>query len=237
MSERQREGLGALKAARRALGQRGPWITYLACPEEEVRIPPGPDLLAALDPRLHRKPNGDPLFWDFFVPSPGGYCLEVLKQGTAEGPVRPIFWACIGPEGGVELARPVGSRTFTPGRLALGSHGLALEAMGFFQFCAWLYRRVGYEGPVQAGLVADRMTGLVLDPHPDGEVGGAALRADGPAHEAALALAELAAGAPPELVCVFLDGLYREAVGVPCPHFLAGGSLRRARRGGPLGGG
>jgi len=108
--------------------------------------------------------------------------------------------------------------------------------MGFFQFCAWLYRRVGCEGPVQAGLMADRVTGLVLDPHPDGEVGGAALRTETRAHEAALALAELAVGGP-ELVCGFLDGLYREAVGVPCPHFLAGGSLRQAERGGPPRGG
>ena len=84
-------------------------------------------------------------------------------------------------------------------------------------------------------LMADRVAGLVLDPHPDGEVGGAVLQTESPAHEAALALAELAAGGP-DLVCVFLDGLYREAVGVPCPHFLAGGSLRQAGRGVALGG-
>jgi hypothetical protein len=228
--------LEVARAAGRARRESGPWMTYLACSEEPVRVPRSTDLLAALHPRAHRKPNGDPLFWDFFVQTPGGYCLEVLKQGTAEGPVRPVFWACIAPDGGVELARPVGSRTFTPGRLALGSHGVALEAMGFFQFCAWLYRWVSYEGPVHAGLMADRVTCLVLDPHPDGEMGEAALQTDSPAQKAASALDELAAGGP-DLVCAFLDGLYREAVGLPCPHFLAGGSLRRVGRGGPPGGG
>jgi len=227
---------GTVKAARRAARERGPWMTYLACPEEPVRIPPAPALLSALDPRAHRKPNGDPLFWDFFVQTSGGYRLEVLKQGTAEGAVRPVFWACIAPEGAVELARPVGSRIFTPGRLALGSHGVALEAMGLFSFCGWLYRQVGYEGAVRAGLTADRVAGLLLDPHPDGEVGEATLPTDAPAHEASCGIAELAAGGS-AVVCAFLDGLYREAADVPCPHFLAGGSLRQVGRGVPRAGG
>jgi len=227
---------GTVKAARRAARERGPWMTYLACPEEPVRIPPAPALLSALDPRAHRKPNGDPLFWDFFVQTSGGYRLEVLKQGTAEGAVRPVFWACIAPEGAVELARPVGSRIFTPGRLALGSHGVALEAMGLFSFCGWLYRQVGYEGAVRAGLTADRVAGLLLDPHPDGEVGEATLPTDPPAHEASCDIAELAAGGS-AVVCAFLDGLYREAAGVRCPHFLTGGSLRQAGRGAPRAGG
>lgn len=236
MSARRTEGFGALKAARRAARERGPWVAYLACPEEPVRIPLAPTLLAALDPRAHRKPNGDPLFWDFFVQTPRGYCLEVLKQGAAEGPVRPVFWACIRPEGAVELARPVGSRIFTPGRLALGSHGVALEAMGLFSFCGWLYRQVGYKGAVRAGLTADRVAGLLLDPHPDGEVGEATIPTDAPAREASCGIPELAAGGL-AVVCAFLDGLYREAAGVPCPHFLAGGSLRQAGRGAPRAGG
>lgn len=236
MSGRRTEAFEAVKAARRAAGERGPWVTYLACPEEPVRILPGPPLLAALDPRAHRKPNGDPLFWDFFVQTREGYRLEVVKQGTAGGPVRPVFWGCIRPEGTVELARPVGSRIFTPGRLALGSHGVALEAMGLFRFCAWLYRQVGYEGAVRAGLTADRVAGLLLDPHPDGAVGEVTITTDAPAHEASCGVAELAAGGH-RLVCAFLDGLYREAAGVPCPHFLAGGSLRQAERGAPPGGG
>jgi hypothetical protein len=217
------------RAARRALREPGPWITYLACAEEPVRVPRAPDLLAALHPRAHRKPNGDPLFWDFFVETPEGYCLEIVKQGAAGGPIRPIFTACIGSEGAVELARPVGSRIFTPGRPALGSHGLALEAMGLFAFSGWLYRRVGYEGFVRAGLTADRVAGLVLDPHPDGETGGASLRSDTLACAARLGAAELAAGGG-RLVSAFLDALYHEAGHGPCPHFLAGGSLRQAGR-------
>lgn len=234
MSGRGTEGFEGAKAARRALGERGPWVTYLACPEERVRIPLGGALLAALDPRAHRKRSGDPLFWDFFVQSPEGYRLEVLKQGTVEGPVRPVFWAWIRPGGAVELARPVGSRIFTPGRLALGTHGIALEAMGLFTFCAWLYRQVGYEETVRAGLMADRVAGLVLDPHPDGEVGEATLRTETPAHEARCGIAELAAGGP-RLVCAFLDGLYKEATGAACAHFRAGGSLSGTGRGGPPG--
>lgn len=236
MSGRGTEAYEEVKAARRALGERGPWVTYLACPEEPVRLLRGPALLAALDLRAHRKPNGDPLFWDFFVQTPEGYRLEVLKQGRAEGPVRLVFWARIRPEGAVEMARPVGSRIFTPGRIALASHGMALEAMGLFAFCAWLYRQVGYEGVAWAGLAADRVGGLVLDPHPDGEAGEAPLSTDTPAHEGSLSVAALAAGGP-DLVCAFLDGLYREAAGVPCPHFRAGGSLRQTGRGAPLGGG
>ncbi|MBI3007397.1 MAG: hypothetical protein HYY53_03750 [candidate division NC10 bacterium] len=236
MSGRRTEGFEAVKAGRRALGERGPWVTYLACPEEPVRLLRGPALLAALDPRAHRKPNGDPLFWDFFVQTPEGYRLEVLKQGRAEGPVRPVFWARIMAGGAVELARPVGSRIFTPGHLALGSHGVALEAMGLFTFCAWLYRQVGYEGRVRAGLTADRVGGLVLDPHPDGEAGEAPLSTDTPVHEGSLSVAALAAGGP-DLVCAFLDSLYREAAGVPCPHFRAGGSLRQSGGAAPQGGG
>jgi len=226
------EDFEAVKGARRAAGERGPWVTYLACPEGPVRIPLEPALLAGLHPRAHRKPNGDPLFWDFFIQTPDGYRLEVLKQGTAEGSVRPVFWACIGAEGAVELARPVGSRIFTSGRVALGSHGLALEAMGFFTFCAWLYRQVGYAGGSRAGLATDRVAGLLLDPHPDGEVDEAAIPTDTLLHEGRCGPAELAAGGP-SLVCAFLDDLYRQAAGVPCPHFLAEGSLRQGGRGAP----
>lgn len=226
------EGAGpfeSARAGRRALRESGPWMTYLACSEEPVRVPPAPDLLAALHPRAHRKPNGDPLFWDFFVEAPEGYCLEVRKQGAAGGPIRPIFWACIRSEGAVELARPVGSRIFTPDRPALGSHGVALEAMGLFAFCAWLYRRVGYGGYVRTGLTADRVAGLVLDPHPDGEVGGASLQSDTLACAARIGVADLGAGGR-RLVSAFLDALYHEAARGPCPHFLAGGSLRQAGR-------
>lgn len=230
------EGFEALKGARRAAGERGPWVTYLACPEGPARIPLEPVLLAGLNPRAHRKPNGDPLFWDFFIQASDGYRLEVLKQGTAEGAIRPVFWAWIGPEGAVELARPVGSRIFTAGRGALGSHGLALEAMGFFTFCAWLYRQVGYAGEIRAGLATDRVAGLLLDPHPDGEVGAAAIPADTLIHGGLCGPAELAAGGA-SLVCAFLDDLYRQVTGAPCPHFLAEGSLRRAGRGAPSGGG
>lgn len=226
------EGFEAVKGARRAAGERGPWVTYLACPEGPVRIPLEPALLAGLDPRAHRKPNGDPLFWDFFIQAPDGYRLEVLKQGTAEGSVRAVFWACVRPEGAVELARPVGSRIFTPGRVALGSHGLALEAMGFFTFSAWLYRQVGYVGEVRAALATDRVAGLLLDPHPDGEVGEGVIGADILIHEGRCGLAELAAGGS-SLVCAFLDDLYRKVAGVPCPHFLAEGSLRQVGRGAP----
>lgn len=224
--------LEAARTARRALRESGPWMTYLACPEDPVRIVRSPDLLAALHPRAHRKPNGDPLFWDFFAEAAEGYCLQVVKQGASGGPVRPIFWACIGPEGVVELARPVGSRIFTPDRPALGSHGVALEAMGLFAFSAWLYRRVGYTGFVQAGLALDRAAGLVLDPHPDGQAGEASLQSDTLSCAARLGVAELRAGGR-RLVSAFLDALYHETAQAPCPHFAAGGSLRPAGSGSP----